>query len=87
MKIVDKLAVVSFRDGIHLGAEQLRLDARHQLARRERLHQVVVRAGAQPFDSRLFAGARRQHQDASVSRASVGAQSRAEDRIRRASAS
>ena len=44
-------------------ALQLRLDARHQLARRERLDQVVVRAGVQAVDARLVAGARRQHDD------------------------
>ena len=42
---------------------ELRLDARDQLARRERLDQVVVRARVQPFDARLVAGARRQHDD------------------------
>ena len=40
---------------------ELGLDARDQLARRERLDQVVVGARVQPFDARLVAGARRQH--------------------------
>ena len=43
-----------------LRAQHLRLDARDQLARRERLDQIVVGAGLQPLDARLLAGARRQ---------------------------
>ena len=45
--------------------------ARHQLARGERLDQVVVGAGRQPLDARLLAGARRQHDDRDVRGAGV----------------
>src|SRR5262245_233104 len=40
---------------------------RRQLASAERLDDVVVGAGAEPEDSRVLAGARRQHQDRTVS--------------------
>ncbi len=47
---------VRFLDGSHLRAQHLRLDARDQLTAGERLYQIVVSAGLQPFDARLLAG-------------------------------
>ena len=55
-------AHVGFLDGSDLGAHHLRLDARDQFARGERLDQIVVRAGLQPLDAGFLPGARR-HQD------------------------
>ena len=45
---------------MHLGRFHQRADAHQQLARAERLHQVVVGAPAETFDARFFAGARRE---------------------------
>ena len=47
------------RSGARL--EQLRIDARQQVARREGLHEIVVGRRGQPLETRLFARARRQH--------------------------
>ena len=57
-----------------LRAHHLRLDARDQLARGERLDEIVVRAGLQPLDARLFAGTRRQQDHRHRLRPLVGAQ-------------
>ena len=53
---------------------QHRLDARVQLARAERLGQVVVGAGFQAGELVALVGARGQHDDRHVLRAPVGAQ-------------
>ena len=52
-------------------SSQVRVDAGEQLARRERLDQVVVGAGLEALDARLLAGARRE-QDHRERRASRG---------------
>ena len=41
-------------DGAHLHAEQLRLDARHQLTGGERLDEIIDGAGLEAFDARLL---------------------------------
>jgi len=56
------------------GAFQQRADPRQQLAREERLDQVVVGSGVQSFDTRLFAGARREQDDRQVAQRLVLAQ-------------
>ena len=55
---------------------QLRRHARQQLARAERLDQVLVGAGLQTFDARFLAGARRQQHDRDCPGALVGAERR-----------
>ena len=42
---------------------QLRIDARDQFAGGERFGEVVIGAGFDTFNARLFAGARREHDD------------------------
>ena len=49
-------------------------DAHQQLARTERLHQIVVGAAIQPFDARFFAGARREQNDGSGAQLRIRAQ-------------
>jgi hypothetical protein len=53
---------------------QVRPDARLQLARAERLDQIVVGAGVHAFDAALLARARGEHDHRRVARARVGAQ-------------
>ena len=55
-------------------APEHRLDARDQLARRERLRQVVVGAGIEAGDLVGFLRARRQHHDRDVARIRIAAQ-------------
>ena len=55
-------------------AARLDVDARQQLARAERLDQVVVGSGIEPFDPRLLAGARREQDHRDVAGRGVGAQ-------------
>jgi hypothetical protein len=50
------------RSATRRGAPQQRLDARQQLGERERLHEVVVAAGAQALDSVVDRAQRAQHQ-------------------------
>ena len=47
----------------HLGAHELRVDSRDQLARGERLHEIVIGAGVEPVDARLLARARREQDE------------------------
>ena len=65
---------VGFLDRSHLRAHYLRLDARDQFARGERLDEIVVRSGLQPLDARLFAGTRRQQNHRYGLRPLVGTQ-------------
>ena len=60
-KDVQQPPLLRLLDAADASAQQLRFDARDQLARRKRLDDVVVRPGLQSFDSRFFAGASRQH--------------------------
>ena len=75
---------VTALEGPHPRLQNLRLDPGEQLARRERLDQVVVGAGVQAFDARLLAGPRRQqdHRHRAAARDRRGA--RAAGRSRRA---
>ncbi len=59
-----------------LGERDVHLHARDQLARGERLDQVVVGADLQPLDARLLPGARGQHDHREVGRRLVRAQAR-----------
>ena len=54
--------------------DQLRLDAREEIARRERLDEIVVGRRRETFDPGLLAGARRQHDDRDGLQIGVGAQ-------------
>ena len=47
----------------HLGPHELRFDPRDQLARRKRLHEIVIGAGVQSVDAGLFTRARREQDD------------------------
>ena len=57
-------------------SDDVHLHARDQLARGERLDEVVVGAGLQPLDARLLPGARGEHDHREVGRRLVRAQAR-----------
>ena len=57
-----------------LGRAQQRPDAHQQLARAERLGEIVVGAPAQALDARLLAGARREQHHRHLAQPRVGAQ-------------
>ena len=54
----------------------LRFDARQQILRRKRLHEVIVGAGGDAFEGGRFAGSRREQDDRNTARERIGAQRR-----------
>ena len=66
---------------------QVRFHAGEQLARGERLDQIVVGAGVEAFDARLLAGARREQDDRQVAQSADRRAARAAGRSRRGAAS
>src|SRR4029079_13311680 len=63
LELLAAIAQSLLRLAAQAGQLDLRVDARPQLARAERLDEVVVGPGGCPFDARLFAGAGREHDD------------------------
>jgi hypothetical protein len=71
------VALGGARGGLaQLGEVEVRAHAGDQLARGERLDEVVVGAGRQPLDGGLLAGAGREHDHRQLRRRRVGAQPR-----------
>ncbi len=61
-------------DGANATLDDLRLDTRQEIARRKRLHQIVVGRGRQALEASFLAGARRQHDDRHGVQVRIGAQ-------------